>query len=83
MLLLKDPHTRIKLDAYGFNQRPQPLLHNRYTRTGAFVPWRMVFAYSRHKFLTVSLQTRSRNGRSIRKPPCGGFGSGTFTWIQK
>jgi hypothetical protein len=57
----------------GFGQRPRPL-HNRYTRTNTCVRWGMAIAYSRYKFVTISLPKRFRNGR---------FTSETATWIQK
>jgi hypothetical protein len=56
---VKDPHQNITV---GFDQRPRPL-HNRYTRTDTCVRWGMAAAYSRYKFVTVSLPKRFRNGR--------------------
>jgi hypothetical protein len=38
-------------------------LHGRYTRAGIFVRWGMAVAYSRYKFVTVSLMKRLYNGR--------------------
>ena len=68
IMLVKHSHTRIKPLAVGFGQRPRPL-HSRYryTRTGTCVRWGMAIAYSRYKFVTVSLPKRFRNGRFTSK----------------
>jgi hypothetical protein len=34
---------------------PNPAIHCRHTRTGTFVRWEITVAYSRYKFVTVSL----------------------------
>ena len=67
---VKDSHTRIKPLALASG-------HGRYitvTPELTLVRWGMAVAYSRYKFVTVSLPKRFRNGR---------FTSETATWIQK
>jgi hypothetical protein len=58
----------------SFGQRPRPL-HNRYTRTDTCARWVMAVAYSRYKFVAISLPKRLRNGRFASEPPRGS-GSG-------
>jgi hypothetical protein len=61
-LFTEPPSNPFKNKAVDFGQRPRPL-HNRCTRTGTCVRWGMAVAYSRYKFVTVSLPKRFRKSR--------------------
>jgi hypothetical protein len=70
--VIPDKHYCTRIAAFGFCQLP---LHRRYTRMGAFFRWGMAVAYSRYKFLTVTV--------SLLKRLCNGhFNSKTAAWIQ-
>jgi hypothetical protein len=87
-----DTITHLRITTLVFaNERPRSL-HCRYTRTDTYVRWGFPVKYiavisGRFTSETAVLRTfHFRNPRSVAsevKPPFGGFGSETATWIRK